>query len=391
MKIAFILYNGMSSLDFIGSFDPLTRLKTGGYLADLVWETCALTPQVQDGAGLTILPSRVGGSLEGFDLLVIPGGPGASQLSQEAAFVDWLKSAAGCCWKASSGSGALLSGAAGFLQDKPAAADLELHEQLGAYTQQLSASRLVEAGDVITAAGSEAAHELGLYLVGKIAGDQVLEKMRRQLAPDRLPIGLERHDRREARVVRSTKETQIQVELVLDGRGQVQVDTGIGFFDHMLTHIGVHGLFDLRIQAHGDLHIDPHHTIEDVALALGKAFDQALGTRAGIQRIAHAYVPMDEALAFVAIDLSGRPYTIIEIPWRTPITGGIPTSLFDHFLESFASAARCNLHARIYSGRDDHHQAEAIFKALGRALDGAVQIDPRRAGVIPSTKGTLTV
>ncbi len=390
MKIAFILYNGMSSLDFIGSFDPLTRLRVGGQLADLAWETCALTPQVQDSAGLTILPSRVGGSLEGYDLLVIPGGPGASQLSQEAAFIDWLKSAAGCRWRASSGSGALLLGAAGFLQGKPVAADSELHDPLRAYTQQVRLSGLVDAGDVITAAGAGAEPALGLYLVGKLAGEQALKEIRGQVRLDHPPVGLERAGRREGRVERSTAETQILVELVLDGRGRVQVDTGIGFFDHMLTHVGMHGLFDLRIQARGDLHIDPHHTIEDVALALGKAFDQALGTRAGIRRIASAYVPMDEALAFVAIDLSGRPYSVIEIPWRTPFTGGIPTSLLDHFLESFASTARCNLHARIYTGRDDHHQAEAIFKALGRALDEAVQIDPRRIGSIPSTKGTLT-
>ena len=194
---------------------------------------------------------------------------------------------------------------------------------------------------------------------------------------------------RSAQIHRKTNETDIQINLNLDGKGSHNIQTGIAFLDHMLTHIAVHGLFDLEIQAQGDLEVDEHHTVEDCALVLGQAFDQALGERAGIARIASAYVPMDEALAFVALDLSGRPYSVIQAEWRSPAVGGIATSLFPHFLESFAVMARCNLHARVLYGRDDHHQAEALFKALGRALDEATRLDPRRAGAIPSTKGKL--
>lgn len=194
---------------------------------------------------------------------------------------------------------------------------------------------------------------------------------------------------RTAEISRQTSETKITIKLELDGTGKHEVSTGIGFFDHMLTHLAVHGLFDLSVQARGDLEVDTHHTIEDVALTLGQAFDKALGDRKGIFRMGDCYAPMDETLAHVAIDLSGRPYAVIQAEWHTPYIGNIPTTLFPHFFESFAITSRCNLHARVLYGRDDHHQAEALFKAWARALDIATQIDPRRAGSIPSTKGTL--
>jgi imidazoleglycerol-phosphate dehydratase len=190
-------------------------------------------------------------------------------------------------------------------------------------------------------------------------------------------------------ISRKTNETEVRIELNLDGSGQHDIDTGIGFLDHMLTHLAVHGLFDLTIKASGDLHIDVHHTVEDTALVLGSAFDQALGNRKGIVRMASCYAPMDESLAFVALDLSGRPYSVIEAEWGSAPVGQIPTSLFPHFLESFAITARCNLHARVLYGRDDHHKAEALFKTLARALDAATSIDTRREGNIPSTKGSL--
>jgi imidazoleglycerol-phosphate dehydratase len=192
-----------------------------------------------------------------------------------------------------------------------------------------------------------------------------------------------------AKVNRETKETQIQLTLNLDGTGQYQIETGVGFLDHMLTLIAAHGLFDLTVQATGDLHIDPHHTVEDVALVLGQAFAEALGDKAGIARMGSAYVPMDEALAFVAVDLSGRPYCVAEVDWTGSSVGSIPVTLIPHFFESFAVAAKANVHARVLYGRDDHHKAEALFKALGRALDAATRPDPRRGGKIPSTKGTL--
>lgn len=194
---------------------------------------------------------------------------------------------------------------------------------------------------------------------------------------------------RTSTISRQTNETSISISLNLDGSGKHEIATGLGFLDHMLTHIAVHGLFDLNVKATGDLHVDEHHTVEDVAIVLGQAFAEALGDKKGIIRTAHAYVPMDEALALVALDLSGRPYTVTQVEWRTPAVGGIATSLFEHFFESFAAAARINLHAQVLYGRDDHHKAEALFKALGRALDAATQIDARRAGVVPSTKGTL--
>jgi imidazoleglycerol-phosphate dehydratase len=190
-------------------------------------------------------------------------------------------------------------------------------------------------------------------------------------------------------LIRKTNETDISVTLNIDGTGKAEIDTGIGFLDHMLHHIAVHGLFDLTVKARGDLHVDEHHTVEDVALVLGQAFAEALGDKKGLVRTAHAYVPMDETLALVVVDLSGRPYSVIDVEWRTPAVGRIATTLFEHFFESFAVTARCNLHARVLYGRDDHHKAEALFKALGRALDAAAQLDPRRGG-IPSTKGTLT-
>jgi imidazoleglycerol-phosphate dehydratase len=194
---------------------------------------------------------------------------------------------------------------------------------------------------------------------------------------------------RTAALHRTTSETDISVTLDLDGSGLHDIATGVGFLDHMLTHLAVHGLFDLTVKAQGDLHIDAHHTIEDTALVLGQAFAEALGDRRGIVRMGHAYVPMDEALAFVAVDLSGRPYAVVQAEWRAPAIGQFPTPLVPHFFESLAVTTKANLHARVLYGRDDHHQAEALFKALARALDAATQLDPRRAGSVPSTKGAL--
>lgn len=195
---------------------------------------------------------------------------------------------------------------------------------------------------------------------------------------------------RTAEISRQTNETQIEIKLDLDGMGKHEISTDVGFLDHILTHLAVHGLFDLTVKATGDLHIDVHHTVEDVALALGQAFDKALDDRRGIVRMGNSFAPMDETLAHVTIDLSGRPYAVIQAEWHTPYVGNISTTLFPHFFESFAVTSRCNLHARVLYGRDDHHQAEALFKAWARALDAATQFDERRGGNIPSTKGTLT-
>ncbi|BAQ34666.1 imidazoleglycerol-phosphate dehydratase HisB [Dehalococcoides sp. THU3] len=192
--------------------------------------------------------------------------------------------------------------------------------------------------------------------------------------------------RRTASIKRQTTETTISLSLNLDGSGQAEMCTGVRLFDHMLSQLAKHGLFDINISANGD---DIHHLVEDVALTLGKAFNEALGERKGIVRMADATVPMDDSLASVALDLSGRGYAVLDLPFAKNDLTGFPTDLVRHFLETFAIEGRLNLHARILYGSNDHHKAEALFKALARALDKATGIDPRREGIAPSTKGML--
>lgn len=179
------------------------------------------------------------------------------------------------------------------------------------------------------------------------------------------------------------------VEFVIDGHGKASIETGVGMYDHLLTALARHGLFDITVKATGDYQVDQHHTVEDIAICLGRAFSEALGDRRGIRRMAHAHVPLDEALAFVAIDIGGRPWCQLDLPFAGERIGSLNSQLVGHILHSFTVESRLNLHARIVAGTDDHHKAEALFKALARALDEATQIDPRRAGEIPSTKGTI--
>lgn len=193
---------------------------------------------------------------------------------------------------------------------------------------------------------------------------------------------------RTAHIQRQTRETSVEIWLNLDGAGEADIHSGVPFLDHLLSHVAVHGLLDLRVQAEGDLEIDEHHTVEDIAIVMGQALDQALGRREGIRRMGEAHVPMDEALVFVAVDLSGRPYAVIEAAFARPAVGALSTEMIPHFLETLATHARMTLHARVLYGSNDHHRAEALFKALGRALRQAVEMDPRRVG-IPSTKGVL--
>ncbi|AII59519.1 MAG: imidazoleglycerol-phosphate dehydratase HisB [Dehalococcoides mccartyi] len=192
--------------------------------------------------------------------------------------------------------------------------------------------------------------------------------------------------KRTASIKRQTTETTISLSLNLDGSGQAEMCTGVRLFDHMLSQLAKHGLFDINISANGD---DIHHLVEDVALTLGKAFNEALGERKGIVRMADATVPMDDSLATVALDLSGRGYAVVDLPFSKNDLTGFPTDLVRHFLETFAIEGRLNLHARILYGSNDHHKAEALFKALARALDKATSLDPRREGIAPSTKGML--
>jgi len=195
-------------------------------------------------------------------------------------------------------------------------------------------------------------------------------------------------ERRKA-VARETKETKVYVEVNLDGCGEATVKTGIGMLDHLLAQIARHGVIDVNIGADGDLSTDEHHTVEDIGLALGRALDEALADRAGIVRMADATVPLDEALASVAVDLSGRGYAVIEAPWTGGRIGELPADMIGHFLWALASEGKLTLHARVLAGVNDHHKAEALFKALGRALGAASRLEPRRAGQAPSTKGTL--
>ncbi len=195
---------------------------------------------------------------------------------------------------------------------------------------------------------------------------------------------------RRAQVRRETRETQIEVDLALDGSGEASASTGIGMFDHLLEQLGKHGLFDLRVTAKGDLAVDAHHTVEDTGIALGRAFAEALGDRAGIVRMADRTVPLDEALASVAVDISGRGYAVCEARWSGAAVGGLPTDLVAHFLDAFAREAGIGVYARVLAGAIDHHKAEALFKALGRALGDATRVEPRLQGRAASTKGTLS-
>lgn len=194
---------------------------------------------------------------------------------------------------------------------------------------------------------------------------------------------------RTAEVVRHTAETHVRVALNLDGTGQSRLQTGIGFFDHMLDQIARHALVDLDIEATGDLHIDGHHTVEDVGITLGQAVAAAIGDKKGIRRYGHAYVPLDEALSRVVVDFSGRPGLIMDVPFTSGMIGTLDTQLVREFFQGFVNHALVSLHIDNLKGCNAHHQAESVFKAFARALRAAAERDPRIEGVIPSTKGTL--
>ncbi len=194
---------------------------------------------------------------------------------------------------------------------------------------------------------------------------------------------------RTADVTRKTAETNIRVAVNLDGSGQSKLSTGIGFLDHMIDQIARHGLIDLDIQCTGDLHIDGHHTVEDIGITLGQAFAQAVGDKKGIRRYGHAYVPLDEALSRVVIDFSGRPGLHMEVNFTSGMIGALDTQLVYEFFQGFVNHAGVTLHIDNLKGHNAHHQCETIFKAFARALRAALELDPRAAGVIPSTKGSL--
>ena len=193
----------------------------------------------------------------------------------------------------------------------------------------------------------------------------------------------------QSEVIRNTNETQITVKINLDGIGQSKLSTGIGFFDHMLDQIARHGLIDLDIHAVGDLHIDGDHTVEDVGITLGQAFAKAVGDKKGIRRYGHAYVPLDEALSRVVVDFSGRPGLVMHVPFKSGMIGEFDSQLAFEFFQGFVNHAFVTLHIDNLRGENAHHQAETVFKAFARALRSALELDPRSAGMIPSTKGSL--
>ena len=192
-----------------------------------------------------------------------------------------------------------------------------------------------------------------------------------------------------AEVVRNTKETRIRVRVDLDGTGAATLATGIGFFDHMLDQVARHGMFDLEVEAHGDLHVDGHHTVEDVGIALGQAVAKAVGDKAGLRRYGHAFVPLDEALSRVVVDFSGRPGLHMHVPFKSGMIGAFDTQLAFEFFQGFANHALVTLHIDNLKGDNAHHQCETVFKAFARALRDAIEVDPRAGGAIASTKGSL--
>ena len=194
---------------------------------------------------------------------------------------------------------------------------------------------------------------------------------------------------RSATISRETLETQITATLCLDGTGQCKLDTGLPFLEHMLDQIGRHGMIDLVIKAKGDLHIDDHHTIEDIGISLGEAFNKAVGDKKGIKRYGHSYIPLDEALSRVVLDFSGRPGLHMKVDFVKEEVGGIDVNMFEHFFQSFCNHAFITLHIENFSGENTHHQIETIFKAFGRALRMALEIDTKQENIIPSTKGAL--
>lgn len=379
MKAGVVVFEGFSSLDFYMVVEPLLSPKKI-YLERL--DICARVGEVYDSSDLHVFATRLAPDLSGYDWLIIPGGEGVWKLLDNPAFLDWLSTAADAGHLVALREGILLASAAGLLKGKAVASLPEWEERLRQDGAVPVRQPSVMDSHYLTAVERRSVLALGEAIAAAIALNQPLQSIQGG-------SGETVYSSREVAVERNTGETQVKVCLNLDGSGVCQIQTGLGFLDHMLEQVAVHGLFDLWLQASGDLHIDPHHTVEDVALTLGMAFQQALGDRKGIVRMASFTVPMDESLAMVALDFSGRPFCVFDALWNAPEVGGIPVTLMEHFFQSFAQTARCTLHARVLYGRDDHHRAEALFKALGRALAQAAQVDARRQGKVPSSKGVL--
>ncbi len=381
MKITFLLNPETNVLDWLQVFEPLLRLRQFGEVeaGQLVCAASQPLPQAMQAAlSLLDFPVQPIKSTDEFDILVAAGQPSVS---------------AGIAISNSYAKGVIRIVAAGnkepgygekYSENRPGENLWQILERI----QQGLATTGSKEPMLLIGEGASSARAIGLALCALLTNEAACQKVAEALGvvlPEKATVPGERT----AVVRRETAETRVQVQVNVDGSGKHTIQTGLPFLNHMLTQVAVHGLFDLEIQAVGDLEVDAHHTVEDVALTLGKTFDQALGERRGLVRMASSSVPMDESLAMVSLDLSGRPYTVFEVEWYATEVGGISTTLIKHFFESFAIQARCNLHIRLLSGGDDHHRAEAIFKAFGRALDAATRIDPRRLGDLPSSKGVL--
>ena len=350
MKIAILVYPGVGLYAYYGLAEPLQKLIPE-------WVEGVETVSIAGLAGdIPGLPSAAAVSAPGnYAAIIIPAPAEKVNRLQDPAILAWLAGATTVPVRAGLGEGAAAFQAAG-----------------------------ITPNDILSAATGDPL-DLALKVCERLCGADACRWLEGEYGRTVVPV----LEPRRAQAIRETRETAVRVDLDLDGSGRAEIETGLPFFDHMLTQVAVHGLFDLNIQARGDLEIDPHHTVEDVGLALGRAFDQALGQRKGLVRMGSASVPMDESLASVVIDLSGRPYAVLRVDWFGPAVGGLPVTLVEHFFELFAVQARCNLHVNLLAGRDDHHRAEAIFKAFARALDAATRLDPRRAGSMPSSKGSL--
>ncbi|MBW6472030.1 MAG: imidazoleglycerol-phosphate dehydratase HisB [Anaerolineaceae bacterium] len=358
MKIGIIYSPSASIMDIAGLIQTFTLAKQLFSDLNIQFEICSFLPQKTQETGITINASFVGLPLSGFDILVLPGSAGYEKLMTD---IHWLT------WVQGSGSVSTFYG----------------------FHEGISIINLINQPNQWK---SNTRNPLNGFFVALQVLTDILEVENIRTIAKTLGIEtswqtyLQTMNIRQSALSRDTAETQIRVNLALDGSGKSNIITRIPFLDHMLSQIAKHGLFDIELVANGDLEIDQHHTMEDCGIILGDAFRLALGDKKGINRMASTSVPMDESLATVTIDFSGRPYFVIQSKWNGENITEIPVSLFEHFLESFAIAARCNLYIQVQAGKDNHHMCEAIFKALARALDQACSLDMRRLDQIPSTK-----
>jgi imidazoleglycerol-phosphate dehydratase len=358
MKIGIIYYPWASFVDIAALLSTFKECKS---LAEIQFEICSYLPFTDKGDTLSVTASHVGLPLNGFDLLVIPGSEINENGNLDINWITWLRATdSDTVYYAFNQGKSLLKSMK--LENKWKQSEIN---PLNGYFTGLTILKEVLSPDEI------------LGISKKIGVESFWQSF------------LQSQNLRQASISRKTAETQISIKLDLDGNGKSTITTAIPFLDHMINQISKHGLFDIELKAIGDLEIDQHHTMEDCGIILGDAFRQALGDRKGINRMASATIPMDESLATVTLDFSGRPYCVIQSQWNGENIGDLPVSLFDHFLESFAIAARCNLFVQVHSGKDNHHMCEAIFKAMARALYQSCALDIRRMGQIPSTKEML--